>query len=367
MKKVLVVAGKMYHGGLETMIMNFFRNLDREQVMFDFLLHYEEPGEFDEEIKRLGGKIYIMPRPYPKNVFRYIRALNRFFKAHRGEYDIVHGHLTSVGAIYLTIARLHGVKTRAIHAHYTATTGNHHQRLERLMLFPLRACANFFFACSKKAGQFCYGKNILTKSNYKTLHNGIDLKRFAFSRESREKMRRTFAIGPDCRVLLHVGRFEKQKNHKKLIDIFAAFLNTHPDAVLLLVGEGSLKKETEEYAKSLGLGAVVRFLGVREDVDSVMQAADVFVMPSLYEGLPVAGVEAQAAGLPLVMADTVTEELNILGNCVYVPLNAENSVWASEIAKFDTFVREPVEQKMRDKGYDIVASAKWLEHFYLTH
>lgn len=264
-KKVLIVAGRMHYGGLETMVMNFFRLMDRNKVSYDFMLNYEEKGVFDDEIAALGGKIFIMPRLKFKNTFRYIKEVNAFFKRHRGEYQIVHGHLTSVGCIYLLLAKLHGVKTTIIHAHYTSTDPSLKGIIERLALLPLRFCADYYFACSDKAGAFCYGKSKLKRDNYKLVKNGIFVERFLYNKEVRESKRAQMGLNGRF-VILHVGRFEQQKNHTFLIDVFEKIYERDKSAVLLLAGNGSLMDDIHGKVKSLGLSDAVKFLGSRDDI-----------------------------------------------------------------------------------------------------
>lgn len=365
-KKVLIVAGRMDYGGLETMLMNFFRLMDRSKVSYDFMLNYTEKGVFDDEISALGGKIFIMPRLQFKNTFKYIKAVNAFFKKHKDEYEIVHGNLTSVGMIYLPLAKLHGVKTTVIHAHYTSTDASFKGRIERLALLPLRFCADFYFACSNMAGAFCYGKSKLKKHNYKLIKNGIFIEKFLFDQEIRKNKRKELNL-KDRFVIIHIGRFEYEKNHTFLIDIFKGIYDRDKTAVLLLVGNGSLMHKIQEKVKSYGLYGAVQFLNVRNDISELLQAGDVFMLPSRYEGLPVVSVEAQASGIRCVLADTITTEADITGNCSFLSLSSSPGVWAEEILRHKNYDRENVLTKIQDAGYDIREQAAWLQNFYLNH
>lgn len=365
MKKVLMVAGQMHMGGLEIMLMNFLRNIDREKVHIDFLLHYKEKGDFDDEIRSLGSKIYVMPKLRPQNVFKYIASLCRFFREHRGEYDIVHGNITSSGIIYLTIAKIFGVKTRIIHAHYGDVKGNHHEKLERIMLKPLRFCANYYFACSDRAGEFCFGKNILKRDNYFLIRNGVDITKFSFDEAKRNKKREEMGLSNKF-VLLHVGRFESEKNHSFILDFFSEYIKTDKEGILLFAGVGSLENEIKEKARTLGLSDRVLFLGLRNDVNQFLLAADVFVLPSIFEGLPVVGIEAQASGIKCLFSENVTRELDITGNCEFLPIN-DTFLWCRAIEKAREFKRVKTDEKIVGAGYEIHAQAKWLENFYLNH
>lgn len=365
-ERVLVVAGRMHYGGLETMIMNFFRLMDRDKVVYDFMLNYEEKGVFDDEITALGGKIFIMPRLKFRNTVRYIKEVNAFFKKHKGEYQIVHGHLTSVGVIYLLLAKLHGVKTTVIHAHYTCTDACFKGRIERLALLPLRFCADYYFACSDMAGAFCFGKDKLKKDNYKLVKNGIFVEKFSYDKEVRESKRAEMGL-KDRFVILHIGRFEQQKNHTFLIDVFEKIYRRDKSAVLLLVGDGSLMQKMQEKVKRLGILEAVKFLNVRDDISELLQAADVFLLTSVYEGLPVVSIEAQASGIYCVLADTITKEADITGNCSFLSLKSSPDVWAEEVLKYKNYDREDTTYKIKAAGYDIREQASWLQGFYLNH
>jgi len=363
-KRVLIVVGKMHFGGIETMIMNFYRNIDRSKIQFDFLLNYEEPGVFDDEIRKLGGRIYIMPRLFFKNTFKYIKALFKFFKEHK-EYEVVHGHLTSIGFVYLTVAKMCGVKTTIIHAHYTSVDNTIKGFIEKLTRLPLRVCADYYFACSNSAGRFIYGRNMLKKPNYKVILNGITATNFIFNMGIRNKKREELDI-KDKFVIANIGRFELQKNHIFLVDIFSEIYRKDKNAMLILIGNGSLKKEIEDKVKKLGIENAVKFLGLRSDINELMQCFDIFLLPSHYEGLPVVGVEAQTAGLKCFFSDTITKETDITNLCEFISLNKNAEFWADRILKYkDGYERKNTENFIKNAGYDIKKQAKWLEKFYL--
>ncbi len=362
MKKVLMIAGQMHIGGLENMVMNFVRYGDRENIQFDFMVNYAEEKFYNDEIRSYGGKIYVMPRLKPKNMIKYPLALIKFFREHKGEYDVVHGNLTSVGVFYLPIAKVVGkVKKTIIHAHYTSTEKNHYEKLERLMLFPLRFLADYYFACSDMAGEFCFGKRVLAGDNYRMIHNGVDCDKFDYNEEIREEMRKSLGITDEF-VLLNVGRLEEQKNQRFLLEIAAAMKDKK--IRVLIAGEGSLQPELEEIIEKEGIADKVSLLGLRGDIDRLMQASDAFILTSLFEGLPVTGIEAQAAGLPCVLADTITKELDIIGNTEFVPLNKGTDVWVEAIERAMQKERVSAAEKMRAAGYDIKAEARYLSDFY---
>ncbi len=363
-KRILVIAGKMHYGGLEMVIMNYYRNIDHSKIQFDFLLNYQEAGVFDDEIKQLGGKIYILPRLFIKNLFKYIRALNQFFRTHR-EYEIVHGHLTSVGVIYSVIARRHGVKKVIIHAHSTSVNRTLKGLAERILMFPLRFCAQYYFACSNEAGKYAFGRNILKRSDYKFIKNGIQSEKFIFNEKMRAEIRAAFGFESKF-VMGHIGRFECEKNHSFIIDIFSEVFLREPDARLLLIGAGSKKQEILEKVHALGLETAVVFLEQRSDINELMQGMDVFLLPSHYEGLPVVGIEAQAAGLQCFFSDAVTRQTDVTGLCSFIPLSSTENYWADMILKYKNgYVRRNMRQAIIDAGYDIKEQARWLQEFYL--
>ncbi len=363
-KRVLIIAGKMHYGGIEMMIMNYYRNVDRSKIQFDFLLNYQETGVFDDEIKHLGGKIYILPRLFFRNTFKYIKALNRFFKTHK-EYEVVHGHLTSVGVIYSMIAKRHGVKKVIIHAHSTSVNCTLKGFAERILMLPLRFCADYYFACSNKAGKYAFGKNILQRSNYMFIRNGIQSEKFVFNQEIRAKIRTQLQLEGKF-VIGHIGRFEYEKNHGFIADLFGEIYKRYSDARLVFIGAGSRKDEIREKVRTMGLEAAVIFLEPRPDVNEIMQGMDVFLLPSHYEGLPVVGIEAQAAGLKCFFSDAVTRETDVTGLCSFIPLSRPANYWADMILKYkDSYVRSNMRQSIIDAGYDIREQAMWLQNFYL--
>lgn len=364
MKKVLMIAGQMNVGGLENMVMNFIRYGDRTNIHFDFMVNYDGEQFYNDEIRSYGGNIYVMPRLKPKNIIKYPAALIKFFRAHKGEYDVVHGNLTSVGVFYLPISKWFGkVKKRVIHAHYTSTEKNHYEKLEKLMLFPLRFLSDYYFACSDMAGEFCFGKKILSKKNYRMIHNGVDCDRFDFNPKVREETRKELGIKDEF-VLLNVGRLEEQKNHRYLLEIASEMKKRGKAVKVLIAGEGALRPELEEIINRENLGDSVVLLGLRNDIDRLMQAADAFILTSLFEGLPVAGIEAQAAGLPCILADTITRELDITNKTQFVSLKNGIENWLEAVSNAMNCERKSTADIIRSKGYDIKAEAEWLSEFY---
>lgn len=357
--RILHVIGIMNRGGAETMIMNLYRHIDRTKIQFDFVENSFEPAVFDEEILSLGGRIYRCPRYNGKNHFAYVKWWNAFFQDHRGEYPIVHGHLGSTAAIYLSIAKKHGAYAIA-HSHSASINLRYY-----LFTYPTRFVANQFFACSEAAGISRYGKRVGTdKARCAVLPNAIDLGQYGYNEQLRREMRKQLRLDEECLVIGHVGRFVDAKNHLFLIDVFEAIHCRKPDSVLLLVGDGALRPKIEAHIAQKGLGDHVILTGVRSDTWKYYQAMDAFVMPSLYEGLPVSMVEAQTSGLPCYVSDTVPREAALTGLVGFKSLGNSAEQWSNWILEHPQTVRRSMKKEIREAGYDIDASAKKLEQYY---
>lgn len=302
--RVLNVLPSMRAAGVESFVMNVYRNIDRSKIQFDFLVHTNKKEFFDDEIKKLGGRIYRLSLKDDKNFVKYIRDLNNFFKEHP-EYTIVHGHMQSLMPLYLAVAKKNGVKERIAHSH----NSSFEKSTKGVLLHIFSRFAKYFsttnYACSKTAGQYLFGKN-----KFEVILNGIDVDKFFFNEENRKKLRKEL-LCEDKFVIGHIARFELQKNHEFLVDVFYEFQKKCRDSVLLLVGEGKLENRIKRQVDLLGISDKVHFLGVRKDANVLYSAFDCFVLPSLYEGLPVVGVESQLSGLPVLLSDTITNEVYI--------------------------------------------------------
>jgi len=363
--RVLHVIGSMNRGGAETMIMNLYRHTDHSQVQFDFVENSSEPAAFDEEIMKLGGRIYRCPHYNGKNHRVYVKWWNDFFKAHPNQYQIIHGHLGSTAAIYLAIAKKFGIYTIA-HSHNSGTDRGAKTLLYKVMSYNTRNVADYFFACSTPAGIDRFGNKIVRGGHYSLLNNAIETDTFVYRDSVREIFRQQLGLADEL-VIGHVGRFNPQKNHPFLMDIFAALLKKESNAVLLLVGGGEEMSKMQEKVQELGIAEYVRFLGVRSDVADLMQAMDVFVFPSLYEGLPVTMVEAQAAGLPCIISDKVPPECILTEGLVDVmPLSASPGAWAEKILAKRAIPRTDRRAEVAAHGFDITTEAVKLQEFYLN-
>lgn len=362
--RVLHVIGIMNRGGAETMIMNLYRNIDRTKVQFDFVENSFEPAAFDEEIRALGGRIYHCPHYNGKNHFQYKKWWNDFFAEHAGEYGIIHGHIGSTAAIYLKIARRFGLFTIA-HSHNVRTQLNVREIIYAIYSYPVRFIADQCFACSKAAGISRYGQKIGNDSGRCIVfHNAIDTEQFHFDPSERNAMRTRLRVNGRI-VIGHVGRFSEQKNHGFLLRVFHNIVAKAPNAVLLLVGDGALREKIETYITDHGLRENVILTGIQNDVAPYYQAMDVFLFPSLYEGLPVTLVEAQTSGLPCVISDMVPGESILAPDLVTVQsLEQSAEQWADHVLARLQGERTDHSDVIKLCGYDISETAKWLEGFY---
>lgn len=364
--RVLHVIGIMNRGGAETMIMNLYRNIDRTKIQFDFVENTDQPAAFDEEIQSLGGRIYRCPHYNGKNHIAYCKWWNRFFDAHQDEYAVVHGHLGSTAAIYLSIAKKHGVYAIA-HSHNTNLMKSPGDLLYALFAFPTRFIADYFFTCSREAGSSRYGKKISSDETRCTvLPNAIDTDKFIFNEILRQQMRASLGITESQLVIGNISRFAEQKNHLFLIDIFEKIHEKTPDAVLLLVGDGERRPQIEAYISEKNLRSNVILTGVQSNTWDYYQVMDVFLMPSLYEGLPVAMVEAQTAGLPCCVSTTVPREAAITDLVQFHSLGDSAGKWCSWVLECAKRPRRNMKVELQKAGYDISATSKWLENFYLN-
>ena len=356
--RVLQVVTTMDRGGLETMLMNYYRHVDREKVQFDFLVHRQERAAYDDEIEALGGTIYRLPRLVPWSR-AYLSALDAFFDGHP-EYRVVHVHQDCLSSVILKVAAKHGVPVRIAHSHNANQDKNLKYPIKLWYRRSIPRYATGLFACGKDAGDWMF-----QGAPYEIINNAIDAKTHTCDWMKRTDVRQQLGIVDEL-VVGHVGRFNPQKNHPFLLEIFSALLNREPNAVLLLVGGGEDMPKLQTKAQALGIAEHVRFLGVRSDVADLMQAMDVFVFPSLYEGLPVTMVEAQAAGLPCIISDKIPPECILTDGLVDVmPLSAKPEVWAERILEKRAFERADRRGEIAAHGFDITTEAIKLQEFYL--
>jgi glycosyltransferase involved in cell wall biosynthesis len=359
--RILQVVTIMNRGGLETMLMNYYRQIDRSKIQFDFMVHRQEKGHYDDEILRLGGRIYRMPPIRPGHYRAYFKQLDQFFAEHR-EYRVVHAHLNENSSFVLRSAKHAGVPCRIAHCHVGHLRPDWKLPFRWYARLCMKDYPNQYFACSRQAGRWLFGKTIAESPRLTVLHNAIHVQQFAYSRETRSRIRRELGAG-DKIVIGHVGRFTKEKNQSFLIDVFKIVREKNPHTLLVLAGDGDLRTAVEKKAKNLDLLPHIRFLGVRSDIPELLQGMDLFVLPSLFEGLPVALVEAQAAGLRCIVSDAVTADADVTGRVEYLSLKKPAKFWAQKILD-SSYEREDTSLALQMHGYDAAVSAKWLSDFY---
>ncbi|AFA48879.1 glycosyltransferase EpsF2 [Acetobacterium woodii DSM 1030] len=343
------------------MIMNLYRNIDRSKIQFDFVIDRADELFFADEIRNLGGKIYILPKFNFRNSFIFNNAWKNFFEKHP-EYKIIHGHVRSTASIYLKTAKKYGLVTIA-HSHSTSSGMGFSAIVKNMLQYRIRYIADYFLACSEEAGVWLFGKKTCKKKNFYIFNNAIDMKKYIYNKEIRTMKRKELNL-EDKFVIGHVGRFVKPKNHKFLIDVFKKVHDKEPSAVLLLIGEGELKPQIEKKVINLGLHDSVLFTGVRSDIPELLQAMDIFVFPSLYEGLGIVTIEAQTSGLPCIVADTIPKEAFITELIQKIPLKEDKKLWVEEILKFKDANNRETPKEIMVSGFDIEEKAHEIESLY---
>lgn len=360
--RVLQITGGMNMGGIENFIMNIYRNIDRERVQFDFLIHQEEKQIFEDEIISLGGKVFRITSLGKVGHFKYLKRLREFFLSHQ-EYKIVHSHYNTISGIILREAKKCGIKVKIAHSH---TSYPKYRFIERIYKNYSKSLINknvdIKYACSQKAGEWLYEKN----NNFEVINNGIDPKEYKFNEEIRQKIRDELKIEEDKILIGHVGRFSPEKNHEFIIEIFKELYSKNNKYRLVLVGTGDTEDKIKEKVKGLNLQKVVNFLGVRKDVKNLLQGFDIFLLPSIFEGLPVTLVEAQGAGLKCFISDTVTKEIDLeCGLTEFISLDKSSEEWMEIIEKNREYIRKDTIDSLRSHGYDMTENAKNLENRYI--
>jgi glycosyltransferase involved in cell wall biosynthesis len=364
-ERVLHVLHSMNCGGAENLIMSIYRNIDRTKLQFDFIVNFFGDMYFQKEIEALGGRIYRMKSLLQLTPPLYKKTLYRFIVSHP-EHRIIHSHLETTTGIILSCANKAGIKVRIAHSHNTRypregivfAPENAYKEYCRKKILPN---ASALFACSNAAADWLFREK---SHNAVIVKNGIDTEKFRFDKDTRIKVGEKIGISEETTVLTHVGRFYDQKNHIFLIDIFYAYKKVNNDAVLLLVGEGPLKKTIKERVSTKGLDDSVLFLGLREDVNRILQRTDYFLLPSKFEGLPLVLVEAQCAGVDCFVSKTVSCEADLgCGLMKFLPIDSPEA-WVREIQNTHV-LRQDMSRRVEERGYDIKSTTRLLEGIYV--
>lgn len=359
--RVLVLDTVMDRGGAETMIMNYYRQIDRSKIQFDFLVNRPYEAAYEKEIQELGGKIFRMCPLYPQYFGRYKKEVREFLKAHP-EYQIIHSNLEERSYFALKEAKKLKIPVRISHSHNAPRGFDLKSIIRYYFRANLKPQVTHMFTCGEEAGIWLYGKK--QQDQVIMMNNAIDAKLYQYHPAVEEEMRKELGLEGKF-VIGHVGRFFPQKNHTFLIEIFAKVYQQNKNAVLLLVGGGELETEIKAKVEELNLTEVVKFLGVRSDIHRVMQAFDVFILPSLFEGFPVTMVEAQAAGLPCIISDQVPPQCAITKNVEIISLKQSPQQWAERLLSYQNTKKQNTYETIVKQNFDIKANAQWLQQFYL--
>ncbi len=362
MIRILHVLGGMNQGGTENFLMNLYRNIDREKIQFDFLVNRK--GFFDEEIEKMGGRIYYIPALQKVGQIVYTKKLDDFFKQHK-EYKIVHSHLNKVSGLILERAQKANIPTRIAHSHNSQSGRNLVVNIYKNYLGKkILKNATHLFACSDLAAEYLFKER---SKEAIIIKNGIETEKFAYSEEKRKKIRDELKIKEKSTIIGNVARFSEQKNHTFLIDIFYEYQKKNPNSYLVLVGKGALEEKIKNKVKKLDIESKVKFLGIRTDTDYLYSAFDYFVFPSLFEGLGIVLIEAQVSGLKCFTSDMVVpKDAKITDNLKFIPLCKDSKYWAECIYDLNVakIQRENQTENVKRAGYDVNDVLHKLELFY---
>lgn len=373
--RVLCLFTLLDRGGAETMCMNVYRNIDRSKVQFDFLVYYPQRGEYEDEIDSLGGRVYRIPHLDIKNLVSHIRGARQFFIDHP-EYHIVHNHMGENGAFICKEAQKADVKTIIFHSHVDLVPVFYKKEIKngdickyvfdkkqaklRLLLPIAMGCSSHYFACGENAARIFRKK----KNQAVIINNGIDISRFSYNEKIRNNKRKELGCEQSF-IIGNVARLNDNKNQSFAIDIMQQFVKLHPNSELWFIGTGNDYEKLRQKTYQLNLTDNIRFLGVRGDVNELLQAMDVFLFPSKREGFPVSCIEAQASGLPCVFSNGFDSKTVITDNCKVLSLDEGPEKWAKVLSEFTEFKRYDTSLQIEEAGYNIRKTAKYLENFYL--
>lgn len=358
--RIAQIIGKWVGGGVESVIMNYYRNIDRNKIQFDFII--DEDSTIDppiKEIEEMGGQVIFCP-PYQKTI-KYEKFLIDLFK--KNKYKIVHSNINALSIFPLKAAMKAGVKIRIAHSHSTSNRKEWKKTLLKsfLKLFS-KKYANVLCACSEFAGKWLFGTNTLKKGKVIIINNGIDIKLYKFNKNIRNDIRNSIGLSENDKVIGHIGRFVKQKNHDFIIEIFKKLYEKDNNYKLMLIGTGTLIKNIKEKVNLLGLSKAVYFLGQKENANRYYNAMDLFLFPSLYEGLGMSLIEAQVNKLRCIASSEVPQKARISNGISFLKLNLSQEEWIKEIEI--SLNRKDIKLNDKIRDYDIEIQAKKLNYYY---
>ena len=365
MKKIKIchVIGSFANGGVEAVLLRYFSHMDLEKYDLWIIGHGIEAQKCYDKFEQLGFHI-INVTPKRKSLIKNFMELYRIFK--QEHFDIVHSHITEWACIPLSAAKMAGIDVRINHSHMA----EFHKGIIKKVYYGVRLwwgryVSTHYFACGEDAGKYLFGEKNLKKGKVNIIRNAFELGKFAYDEKNRENIRTELEIDDDTICIGNVGRFEEQKNHTFIIDIFDAYQRKYEKSCLILVGQGRLEVGMKQKVDQLKLKDKVKFLGIRDDVNKLYQAMDLFLFPSLYEGLAIVAVEAQVSNLPILTSNMITPETKIIDNMIFMPLNKDLDDWINCI---DDMLKNTSRKSridlIRKNGYDIVDAAEKLDKMY---
>ena len=369
--RILHVFGGMNRGGAETFAMNVYRNIDRTRVQFDFAVQTDRPSDYDSEIESMGGRILRHPVPAQAGLHAYQRAFGATLQQH-GPFAAVHSHVHLFSGLVLKLSKHTHVPLRISHSHSNGTTARlspQRRAYAFYMRHLIQKCATHLLGCSQRACEALYGSTCWNDRRVQVVPNAIELREYAGAHTG-DRLREELGMPHGSRMIAHVGSFSEPKNHRFLLQIFDSLRRQSPDVHLLLVGDGALRTQIESQIRGAGLEGAVHLLGVRNDVPRILKAVDLLLLPSLWEGLPMVLVEAQAAGVPCLVSDAVTPEADLnTGLIHFASLLDSHDDWAAEcVAHFRNVGRsaQDRESALKAAGYDVKAVATRLSGIYMN-
>jgi len=366
--RILHVLGSTNLGGAESRIMDLYRHIDRDKIQFDFLVHSTKEGFFEPEIKQMGGNIYYLPSFRVYNYLKYKKACRDFFTEHN-EFAMAQGHMTSTASIYLPQAKRAGIPITIAHARSAGVDVGIKGFITKLLRKNLYRKCDYMFACSDLAARAVFGDKRFEEGKTVFIPNAVDINEFVSNDSIRAQIRKEYGLENKF-VIGHVGRFHYAKNHEFLIEIFAELIKQKDNAVLFLLGDGPRRAEMETKAKELGIANAVIFAGNKNPVAPFYQAFDAFLFPSRFEGMPGTVVEAQAAGLPCLISDSITKQVKATELVQFLSLQENCKTWASKFLRMieegDSSITEGKKSTLLNSFYDVNYQVKCYEQFYLT-
>lgn len=359
--RIAQIIGKWLGGGVESVVMNYYRNIDRTKIQFDFICDEDSTDIPYDEIDALGGKVILIP-PYQK-VFKYHKELKKVLK--EGKYKIVHSHINTLSVFSLCAAKSAKVPVRIAHSHATSSKKEILRNIIKNILKRFsKLFATDYFACSEVAGRFQFGNRTFDNGKVTVINNAIDINKFLYYKEKRNKIREELDIDDTTVLFGNVGRLESVKNQKFVIDIFNEYVKNRNNAILIIVGEGALKESLASYANELNLNEKVKFLGQRKDIDYIYSALDIFLFPSLYEGFGLSLIEAQCSGVYCLSSTNVIKEIEVSNNIDFIDLSLDAEEWSKmAIPNLDRENKDYLKKNIND--YDINSQVKKLEKKYI--